>query len=139
MLIFYILTIWALRAQANKIDIVYPVHQQINSTAYEFVPMATIIGFSFTGICFFLLVFAKIMFTSSDQNMSKNRYDLVIFKPATRNSNLGLRRVYKNLKASNHNLNAAAASGFNVSMLINRNSYNSIISLSDSGDQVARN
>jgi hypothetical protein len=86
-----------------------------------FTPLATIIGFIFIGVNFFLLAIIKIYYLSSDQYNIQNRFDLVIFKPPTKSSNrIGLRRIYKNSKASMHNLNAAIASGFDVSKLNDR-------------------
>lgn len=112
--------------KANKIDITLPVEGSASSTSYEFIPVSTIIGFSFVAVCLVLLAVAKIMYASSDQYMMNNRYDLVIFKPPTKNSVIGPRRVYTNSTASTHNLNAAAACGFDVSMLNTRNPYTSM-------------
>jgi hypothetical protein len=113
---------------ANLIEIEYPkgTHQTVPNT-YEFVPMATIIGFVFIAVCFTLLAVAKIMFASTDQYMMNNRYDLVIFKPPTNKSVLGPRRVYSNTAVNAHNLAAAQACGFDISMLNGRNPYTSFL------------
>ena len=109
------------------------------STAYEFVPLATIIGFGFLGVCFLLLAIAKIMYQSSNQYMMNNQYDLVIFKPPTKNSNNGPCRVYSNVNANAHNLNAAANCGFDVSMLNARNPYTAFLSGISSLNQSNKN
>lgn len=117
--------------ETNKVEISYPIEHARNSTAYEFVPIATIIGFSFTIVCLLLLAIAKLMFTSSDQYMMNNRYDLVIFKPPTKHSAIGPRRGYKNSDANTNNLNAASACGFDLTTLTKRSSLNSPIRLTD--------
>ena len=115
-------------AQSNLIEITYPV--PVNTTEsheYYFTPWATIIGFVFIGVSFGLLAIAKLMFDSTDQYMMNNRYDLVIFKPPTNKSILGPRRVYSNTAVNAHNLAAAAASGFDVTMLNSKNPYTSFL------------
>jgi hypothetical protein len=113
--------------QANLQHIVYPAEfnqtADANKHAYEFTPIATIIGFVFIGISFSFLAIAKVLCASSDQYMMKNQFDLVIFKPPTNKSVLGPRRVYSNTVANAHNLTAANAVGFNPSVLNGRNPY----------------
>lgn len=118
-------------ASLQPIEITDSSHSSETSTAYEFTPLATIIGFAFIAICFLVLAIAKIMFASSDQYMMNNRYDLVIFKAPTKNTVMGPRRVYSNNTANTHNLNAAQACGFDVSMLNTRNPYNLLSNLSN--------
>ena len=121
--------------EANQISIVYPT--KVNQTlinelshGYAFTPFATIIGLVFIGVSFSFLAIAKILYASSDQYMMNNRYDLVIFKAPTKNNGqlMGPRRVYSNSAANTHNLNAAQACGFDVSMLNSRNSYSALLS-----------
>lgn len=117
-------------AKANMVPIEYP-DDEVNNVyehAYVFVPVATIVGFSVVGVCFLLLVVAKIIFTSSDQYMLNNRYDLVIYKQVTSKAHVQQKQVNQN-SANVHNLNAAAACGFDINMLNNRNSYNSIFNV----------
>lgn len=114
-------------ASLQPIEIPSNAQGEAFGTAYEFTPLATIIGFAFIGICFLLLTIAKIMFASSDQYMMNNRYDLVIFKAPTKNTVMGPRRVYSNSTANAHNLQAAQSCGFDVSMLNSRNSYNAFL------------
>ena len=102
-------------SEANKIEVRSPVKPIKSVGQYEFVPVSTLVGFAFIGICFLLLTIAKIVYTNSDQYMTNNRFDLIIFKPPTKNSVIG--RVYSNNNANTHNLTAAATSGFDVSML----------------------
>lgn len=123
-------TIFTKQTDANLLTINYPV--EINQTlverhGYPFTPIATIIGFVFIGISFSFLAIAKILYASSDQYMMNNRFDLVIFKPPTNKSILGPRRVYSNTVANAHNLTAATAVGFDVSMLSARNPYTSFL------------
>ena len=73
------------------------------------------------------------MFTSSAQYMANNRYDLVIFKPPTTGKNekdKGPKRVYTNVTANSHNISAAKACGFDVSMLNTRNPLTALSALS---------
>lgn len=131
--IIFLLTILIFReakASLQPIEIPDSSHSS-ETTAYEFTPLATIIGFAFIAICFLLLAIAKIMFASSDQYMMNNRYDLVIFKAPTKNTVVGPRRVYSNNTANTHNLNAAQACGFDVSMLNSRNPYTLLANLSN--------
>ncbi len=84
----------------------------------EFTPVASIIGFIFIGVNFLILAIIKTYYLSSDQYNIQNRFDLVIFKTPQKNGKkLGARSIYKNSKASMHNLNAAAACGFDLSKL----------------------
>lgn len=132
---FYLISIFIFFKQINASlqPIVIPASTSTaneQTSVYEFTPLATIIGFAFIIICFLFLAIAKIMFASSDQYMMNNRYDLVIFKAPTKNNGqlMGPRRVYSNSAANTHNLNAAQACGFDVSMLNSRNSYSALLS-----------
>lgn len=116
----FLQTILFKKVYCNQIEIEHPIIEHRNTTAYEFIPQITIIGFGFTFISFFLLIIAKLMYNSSDHYMMNNRYDLIIFKPPTKHSLLELRRVYKNSEASEHNLNAALSSGFDITKITNR-------------------
>ncbi|CAF0719070.1 unnamed protein product [Brachionus calyciflorus] len=107
--------------KGNKIEIEHPNVEVKNSTAYEFVPRVTLIGLGFTAISFLLLALAKIMYSSSEHYTMNNKYDLAIFKAPNKNSLVGLRRVYKNNDASDHNLNAALACGFDITKILNHN------------------
>ena len=75
-----------------------------------FTPVATIIGLAFLFLNILLLAIAKIYYVSIDQYTGKNQFDLLIFKKP--NVKLSARRIYKNTKASEHNLHAAEQSGF---------------------------
>ena len=123
--------------EANLLAINYPV--EVNQTAidekrhdYPFTPIATIIGFVFIGISFAFLAITKMFYSSSDQYMMNNRFDLVIFKPPTTKSVLGPRRVYSNTVANAHNLTAASSCGFHVGMLNARNPYTSFMTANNS-------
>lgn len=101
--------------QANEVPIQAPVKTITPEAQYVFTPISTMVGLGFIAICFLILTIAKIINANSDQYMSNNRYDLIIFKPPTKNSVIG--RVYSNNSANTHNLNAASASGFDISVL----------------------
>lgn len=79
---------------------------------YTFTPMVTIIGFIFIATTFSFLAIVKLFFASSDQYMTNNRFDLVIFKQPKNKSVPGPRRNYGNKKANAHNIKVAAACGF---------------------------
>ena len=117
----------------NMIETEYPNEEYSNSSshAYEFVPVSTVIGFSVLGVSFLLLAIAKVIFASSDQYMANNRYDLVIFKQVTSKQQVHQRLVNTN-NANVHNLNAAAACGFDISMLQNRSSFSPVFTMSAS-------
>ena len=100
---------------ANQVPIESPVKTIQPANQYEFIPISTMVGLGFIAACFLLLTIAKIINANSDQYMSNNRFDLIIFKPPTKNSVIG--RVYSNNNANVHNLAAAASSGFDVSVL----------------------
>jgi hypothetical protein len=91
-----------------------------NKTEYVFYPVSSIVGMCFVGIWFAFILIAKIMFSSSDQYKISNRYDLVIFKPATKTSLIGPRLIYSNNNVNMQNINAAAASGFDVNVINQR-------------------
>jgi hypothetical protein len=116
--------------EANQISIVYPT--KVNQTlinelshGYAFTPFATIIGLVFIGVSFSFLAIAKILYASSDQYMTNNRFDLVIFKPPT--NKIVFDRIYTNTTTNSHNLAAAKACGFDVSMLRTRNLFTTLI------------
>ena len=121
------------QADANQVEAKIPIEPIVSPTAYNFFPISTIIGLGFIVVCFLLLAIAKIMFTSSAQYMANNRYDLVIFKPPTTGKNekdKGPKRVYTNVTANSHNISAAKACGFDVSMLNTRNPLTALSALS---------
>lgn len=131
-------------AEANLLTISYP--NEVNQTAideskhdYPFTPVATIIGLVFIAISFSFLAIAKILYASSDQYMMNNRFDLVIFKPPTNKSVLGPRRIYTNTITHSHNLAAAQACGFDVSMLNTRNPYSTLMKNKDLNQKEAPN
>ena len=101
--------------EANEVPIQAPVKTITPEAQYVFIPVSTMVGLGFIAICFLILTIAKIINANSDQYMSNNRYDLIIFKPPTKNSVIG--RVYSNNTANAHNLSAASASGFDISVL----------------------
>jgi hypothetical protein len=76
----------------------------------------------FVGVWFVFMLIAKIMYNSTDQYKINNRFDLVIFKPATKNSLVGPRRIYSNNNVNMQNINAANASGMDMSFIHHRNS-----------------
>jgi hypothetical protein len=122
------------QANGKMVEAHLPVASAIIPNQYNFFPISTIIGLSFIVICFLLLAVAKIMFTSSAQYMANNRYDLVIFKPPSGGKNdkdKGPRRVYTNVSANSHNISAAKACGFDVSMLNTRNPLTALSALSN--------
>ena len=66
------------------------------------------------------------MYNSSGQYKINYGFDLVIFKPVTRNTINGPRR-FQSLNYSNiqsHNINAAIASGFDLNSLNQKNAFN---------------
>ena len=96
---------------------------RVNKTEYVFYPVSSIVGMCFVGIWFAFILIAKIMFSSSDQYKISNRYDLVIFKPATKTSLIGPRLIYSNSNVNMQNINAASAAGFDVNV-INQRKFN---------------
>ena len=106
-------------AETRQIEIVAPIESVENIYAYEFVPVATIVGLGVVGFCFIILTILKIMFANSDQYMGYNRYDLVIFKIPTKNSVNPACHIYSNSNANSHNIEAANASGFDLTTLNN--------------------
>ena len=90
---------------------------------HEFFPNSTKIGFGFVGIWVAFILIAKIMYTSSDQYKTTNKYDLVIFKPPAKYSAIGPRRIYSNNNVNLQNINAALASGIDLSVLNVRNTF----------------
>lgn len=103
-----------------------PINNRTKKEAHEFTPVPTVVGFIFIGAWLGFILIAKIMYNSSDQYKINNRYDLVIFKPAAKNSLIGPRRIYSNNNVNSQNINAAATSGIDLSVLHIRNSYNSV-------------
>ncbi len=101
--------------EANQVPIESPIPTIEPEAQYVFTPVATLVGLGFIAICFLVLTIAKIINSNSDQYMANNRYDLIIFKPPSKNSNIG--RVYSNNTANAHNLSAATACGFDISLL----------------------
>jgi hypothetical protein len=84
-------------------------------------PIASIVAMVFVGVWFVFVIIAKIMYNSTDQYKINNRFDLVIFKPATKNSLVGPRRIYSNNNVNIQNIHAATASGMDMSFLYQRN------------------
>lgn len=119
--------LWSL-THANQIQIEYPLEESKgDNTMYEFVPVASIVGFGVIGLCFFLLIVVKLMFASSNQYMLNNRYDLIIYKTQmAKNPMVQQIQLNSTSSVNAHNLNAALASGFDMSMLNKRNSLNSL-------------
>jgi hypothetical protein len=101
--------------EANQVPIESPVPTIEPEGQYVFTPIASIVGLGFIAVSFLILTIAKIINSNSDHYMANNRYDLIIFKPPTKNSNIG--RVYSNNTANAHNLSAATACGFDFSLL----------------------
>ncbi|CAF0719078.1 unnamed protein product [Brachionus calyciflorus] len=110
------------------------INNRTNKEKHEFIPVPTIVGFIFIGVWFGFILIAKIMYNSSDQYKINNRYDLVIFKPAAKNSLIGPRRIYSNNNVNTQNINAAALSGVDLSMLNIRTTFNHSASNSTSSD-----
>ncbi len=52
------------------------------------------------------------MFTSTDQFMNNNKYDLVLFKPSQKNNVIVGRKMFENNSVIQHNLKAELESGF---------------------------
>lgn len=90
-----------------------------NFVPTEFTPVASIVGFAFLGVSFSLLVIIKIYYNSIVNNMKSNGFDLVIFKQI-KHIRIGERRIYRNTRASEHNLNLAK--GLDLSKLIHNHS-----------------
>jgi hypothetical protein len=88
---------------------------------YHFYPASSIAGIIFVVVWFVFVLIAKIMYNSTDQYKINNRFDLVIFKPATKNSLIGPRRIHSNNNVNIQNINAANASGMDFSFLYQRN------------------
>ena len=106
-----------------------PRHNNDRLGNYNFYPVSSIVGIVFVGIWFAFVAIAKIMYNSTDQYKINNRFDLVIFKPATKNSLIGPRRIYGNNNVNIQNINAANASGMDLSFLYHRNPSTSAQSL----------
>ena len=94
-----------------------PLNNRTNKQDYKFIPGSTIAGFVFVSVWFGFIVIAKIMGSSSDKYKINNKFDLVIFKPATKDSLIGPRRIHSNNNIYIHNINAATACGFDLSAL----------------------
>ncbi len=105
--------------ETRQIEIVAPLESAENAHAYEFVPIATLVGLGAVGFCFIILAILKIMFANSDQYMANNRYDLVIFKIPTKNSVNTACHIYSNRNANSNNTEAAIAAGFDFASLNN--------------------
>jgi hypothetical protein len=122
--------------RANLVKPSYSVDEgeDVLTNAYVFVPIASIVGFCAVGVCFLLLIVAKVIYASSDQYMLNNRYDLVIYKQVTSKAQVQQKQVNTN-SANMHNLTAAAACGFDINMLNNRNTFNSIFNVPQSNGQ----
>ena len=91
--------------------------QNIVENTYYFVPSASLIVVIFVGIFLVVLIMAKIFFNSSLENISDNRYDLIIFKKPSKNSVLDPRRLLSSNNVNQHNIAAAEAAGFDMSTL----------------------
>ncbi|RMZ99152.1 hypothetical protein BpHYR1_037493 [Brachionus plicatilis] len=100
-----------------------PINNRTKKEAHEFIPVPTIAGFIFIGVWLGFIMIAKIMYNSSDQYKINNRFDLVIFRPAAKNSLIGPRRIYSNNNVNTQNINAAATSGIDLTVLNIRNTY----------------
>lgn len=111
-----------------------PINNRTKKETYEFTPIPTIVGFVFVGIWLGFILVAKIMYNSSDQYKINNRFDLVIFKPAAKNSLIGPRRIYSNNNVNTQNINAAASSGVDLSMLNIRTSFNQSVTNSNNNN-----
>lgn len=106
-----------------------PLNNGTHSKDYEFIPGSTIVGFIFVGLWLSFIITAKIMGNSSDKYKMNNKFDLVIFKPATsskQDSLIGSRRVLSTNNVYAHNINAAAVSGFDFSQMNARTAYTDI-------------
>lgn len=114
-------------------------NKTITKEPYVFYPASTIVGFVFVGIWFVFILIAKIMYNSSDQYKMNNRFDLVIFKTATKNSLIGPRRIYSNNNINTQNLTAAAASGFDLNILNARASFHQHLHHSSTENSFANN
>ena len=84
---------------------------------YYFVPTASLIVVIFVGIFIVALIMAKIFLNSSTENISDNRYDLIIFKKPNKNSMPDPRRLLSSNNVNQHNISAAEAAGFDMSSL----------------------
>lgn len=117
-------------ANSNLVDVEYPQNdvENVEEHAYVFVPVATIVGFCVVGVCLLLLVGAKIMFASSDQYMVNNPYDLVIYKQVTSKAHVQHKQTNTN-SANAHNLNAAVASNFDITLIRNRKSFKAVFQM----------
>lgn len=97
-----------------------PTTSNTDKLHYQFFPNSTKVGFAFVGVWLGFILIAKIMYTSSDQYRTTNKYDLVLFKPPNKASAslaIGPRRIYSNNTANVQNLSAAAASGIDFSVI----------------------
>jgi hypothetical protein len=98
---------------ANKTEIE---NERIYHAFYDFKPISTIVGISFISICIATLAIVKIAFGTNNQYMVGNKYDLVIYKPPSKNNNNKFSNINNNVSSQPqvnlHNLNAAAAVGF---------------------------
>ena len=107
-----------------------PINNGTHSKPYDFVPNSTIVGFVFVGLWLSFILVAKIFGNSSDKYKMNNKFDLVIFKPATsgtkQDSLIGQRRVIA-LNVYAHNINAASASGFDFNLINARTSYSDLL------------
>lgn len=112
----------------NSDEYCKPTTRDTDKLKYQFFPNSTKVGFAFVGVWLTFILVAKIMYTSSDQYRTTNKYDLVLFKPpnkASASSAIGPRRIYSNNGANMQNINAAAASGIDFSVLNVRSAMSS--------------
>lgn len=120
-----------------------PLNNGTHSVPYDFVPISTIVGFVFVGLWLSFILIAKIFGNSSDKYKMNNKFDLVIFKPATsskQDSLIGQRRVVAH-NVYSHNINAANACGFDFNLINARTSFSELINntSSDLGTPITTN
>ncbi|CAF0719062.1 unnamed protein product [Brachionus calyciflorus] len=77
-------------------------------------PVATIISICFIAIWIILITVLKIMFSSTSQHFSDNKYDLVIFKPLQKNTLIPSRKLFENNTVLKNNIKAMTESEFDI-------------------------
>ena len=99
-----------------KVDTNTDISTDYNIVSQDWWPTATIVSVCFIFVWFIIITVLKIMFTSTDEFMNNNKYDLILFKPTnqTKNSAFVGRKMFENNAVNQHNLKAELEAGFEL-------------------------
>lgn len=79
-------------------------------------PAVTVISVCFIALWIILIILLKI-FTSTEKHFDENKYDLVMFKPSSKITGIGCRKLFHNSPMMQHNLKLMSQSNFDLSKL----------------------